>query len=159
MRVGSGIDMHKLMEGIPLVLGGITIPFPKGLDGHSDGDALLHAICDALLGAAGLGDMGKHFPSSDNSLKNISSAVLLSQTVAMLEGHLWKIINIDATIIAEQPKLGSYFPKMETLVANTTNTPSDSVNIKAKTADGLGALGNSEGIAAYAVALIEKTSS
>ena len=151
--------MHKLMEGIPLVLGGITIPFPKGLDGHSDGDALLHAICDALLGAAGLGDMGKHFPSSDNSLKNISSAVLLSQTVAMLEGHLWKIINIDATIIAEQPKLGSYFPKMETLVANTTNTPSDSVNIKAKTADGLGALGNSEGIAAYAVALIEKTSS
>ena len=97
MRVGSGIDIHKLVSGVPLVLGGITIPFPKGLDGHSDGDALLHSICDALLGAASLGDMGKHFPSSDNSLKNMSSVALLSQTVAMLEGHLWKIINIDAT--------------------------------------------------------------
>jgi len=158
MRVGSGIDMHRLVAGVPLVLGGITIPFPKGLDGHSDGDALLHSICDALLGAASLGDMGKHFPSSDNSLKNISSVALLSQTVAMLEGHLWKIINIDATIIAEQPKLGSYFLEMETLVANTTNISQDSINIKAKTADGLGALGNNEGIAAHTVALIEKIS-
>ena len=158
MRVGSGIDMHRLVAGVPLVLGGITIPFPKGLDGHSDGDALLHSICDALLGAASLGDMGKHFPSSDDSLKNISSVALLSQTVAMLEGHLWKIINIDATIIAEQPKLSSYFLEMETLVANTTNISQDSINIKAKTADGLGALGNNEGIAAHTVALIEKIS-
>ena len=158
MRIGLGVDMHKLTEGIPLIIGGITIPFSNGLDGHSDGDVLLHAICDALLGAASLGDMGTHFPSSDNSLKNINSIVLLSQTVDLLETNLWKVINIDATIMAEKPKLVSYFQRMEALIAATIKVPVDNINIKAKTADGLGALGNSEGIGAYAIALLEKVS-
>ena len=158
MRIGLGIDMHKLKEGIPLILGGITIPFSKGLEGHSDGDVLLHSICDALLGAASLGDMGTHFPSSDNSLRNINSILLLSQTMNLLKTNLWKIVNIDATIMAEKPKLTSYFQKMENLIATTIKVPAGNINIKAKTADGLGALGNNEGIGAYAVALLEKAS-
>ena len=152
IRVGQGYDVHKLTYNRDLVLGGVQIPFEKGLLGHSDADVLTHAIIDALIGAAGLGDIGQNFPDSDNSYKNISSLKLLELTVALLSSNGWQIINIDATIVAQAPKLLPYRSEMEQNISQIVKTPA--VNIKAKTEEGLGFTGTGQGMAAYAVCLI-----
>ncbi|MEN3041066.1 MAG: 2-C-methyl-D-erythritol 2,4-cyclodiphosphate synthase [Bacteroidia bacterium] len=156
MRIGLGYDAHKFTEGRPLRLGGITIPYEKGLEGHSDADVLLHAICDALLGAAGLGDIGQLFPPSDPAYKNIDSRLLLQKVGRMLSAQQWIIINIDATIIAEAPRLSPYYQSMRNAIAEVLNLFPDQLSVKATTPEGMGALGRREGIAAYAVALIAK---
>ena len=156
MRIGSGYDVHALAPNRPLVLGGITIPFELGLAGHSDGDAVLHAIVDALLGAAALGDIGTHFPSSDARWKDQPGSVFLDYTRAMLQQHSWMISNIDATIVAERPRLRPYIEAMRPHVAEHLHLALDHVSIKATTTDGLGFAGRQEGIACYAVALIER---
>ena len=158
MQVGVGFDVHPLVAGRPLVLGGVTVPFSKGLQGHSDGDVLLHAIIDAMLGAAALGDIGTHFPSSDERYRGISSLKLLEQTNALLRRHGLVVHNTDATIVAELPVLKPYIEPMRMAVATSLNIQVDTVNIKAKTTDGLGFAGRGEGIAAYAVALLEPAS-
>ena len=155
MQVGIGFDAHPLVAGRPLILGGVTIPFAKGLQGHSDGDVLLHAIIDALLGAAALGDIGTHFPSSDEQYRGISSLVLLERTTALLRGHRLLVHNTDATIIAEQPVLRPYIEPMRAAIAAKLNIEAGKVNVKAKTTDGLGFAGRGEGMAAYAVATLE----
>lgn len=154
MRVGIGIDFHRFAPGRQLVLGGVEIPYEVGLLGHSDADVLLHAICDALLGAAALGDLGRHFPESDPQYKNISSMLLLAATKQKIEATGWQIGNIDATVIAEKPRLASYIPVMIHTIAKTLEIQESQVNIKATTAEGMGALGREEGIAAWAVALV-----
>ena len=154
IRIGQGFDVHQLTEGRKLIIGGVTIPFEKGLLGHSDADVLLHAICDALLGAAALGDIGKHFSDADPRFKNIDSRVLLREVNRLLDEHGYKVINIDATIIAQAPKMAPYIPNMATNIAQDLNTPTKNINIKAKTAERLGFIGRKEGIAAEAVCLI-----
>lgn len=154
IRIGQGFDVHQLSEGRKLIIGGVTIPFEKGLLGHSDADVLLHAICDALLGAAALGDIGKHFSDADPRFKNIDSRVLLREVNRLLDEHGYKVINIDATIIAQAPKMAPYIPNMATNIAQDLNTPTENINIKAKTAERLGFIGRKEGIAAEAVCLI-----
>ena len=154
IRIGQGFDVHQLTEGRKLIIGGVTIPFEKGLLGHSDADVLLHAICDALLGAAALGDIGKHFSDADPRFKNIDSRVLLREVNRLLDEHDYKVINIDATIIAQAPKMAPYIPNMTTNIAQDLNTPTKNINIKAKTAERLGFIGRQEGIAAEAVCLI-----
>lgn len=156
MRVGIGYDVHRLGEGWGLVLGGVNIPFHKGLLGWSDGDVATHAIIDALLGAAVLGDIGTHFPSDDPQFKDISSLVLLERTKAMLERLGWKIGNIDVTIIAQEPKLAGFIEGMREKVSKMLAIDKARIEIKAKTADELGVVGQGEGIAAYAVALLEE---
>ena len=158
MRVGIGYDVHPLVEGRPLVLGGVTVPFSHGLQGHSDGDALTHAIIDALLGAAGLGDIGTHLPSSDPQYRDIASTVLLRHTAALLASHGWRVVNVDATIIAERPRLGPYLDAMRQELALNLGGDASAVNVKAKTNDGLGFLGAGEGMAAWAVALLQESS-
>jgi 2-C-methyl-D-erythritol 2,4-cyclodiphosphate synthase len=155
MRVGTGYDVHRLVPGRKLVLGGITIPFEKGLLGHSDADALVHAVCDALLGAAGLRDIGVHFPDNDEKYKDISSVKLLSMTCEMVREKGYVIINIDSTILAEAPKLSPYRHAMEGMIARTTGVAPDCVNIKATTTEGMGMIGNGEGIGAICVVLIQ----
>ena len=155
-RVGIGYDVHRLVEGRPLSLGGVNIPFPKGLLGWSDGDVLIHAIIDALLGAAALGDIGTHFPSDDPAYKGIPSLELLRQAGKMLGEHGWQVGNIDATIIAEEPKLSPFFDKMRENIAQALNVDKACIGLKAKTSEGLGFLGRGEAIAAYAVALVER---
>ena len=157
IRIGQGMDTHQLVEGRPLIIGGITIPHEKGLLGHSDADVLLHAICDALLGAAALGDIGRHFSDTDPRYKNIDSRVLLRNVYALLQQKQYKIINIDATIIAQAPKMAPHIPGMIENIAQDLQMPTSAVNIKAKTAEHLGALGRKEGIATQAVCLIERT--
>ena len=154
-RVGIGYDVHRLGEGRPLFLGGVRVPHPQGLLGHSDGDVLLHAVMDALLGAASLGDMGTHFPSTDPQYKDISSLLLLQRVQAMVEGKGWKVGNVDATIVAERPRLAPYLGAMRQALAGALGLPEERVSIMAKSTNGLGALGRGEGIAAYAVALLE----
>lgn len=156
VRVGFGWDIHRLVEGRRLVLGGITIPFPKGLLGHSDGDALAHAIVDALLGAAALGDIGSHFPPTDPRYKDADSIALLAQVVRLLAQRGWRIRNVDSTVVAEQPTLRPFLDAMRQKLANCLGVPPDRVNIKAKTAEGLGPVGQQEAIAAYAVAMVEE---
>ena len=154
MRIGSGYDAHQLQTGRKLVLGGVEIPHSKGLEGHSDGDALLHAIIDALLGAAALGDIGRHFPSSDASLAGISSLLLLERTRAILADAGWQAANVDGTIIAQAPKLAAYVPSMRDRIARSLGLELEAVSVKATTTDHLGFEGREEGIAAMAVATI-----
>ena len=156
MRIGSGYDVHKLVEKRKLILGGVEIPYEKGLLGHSDADVLIHAIMDALLGAAALGDIGKHFPDSDDNFKNISSLVLLQNVCLLLKNSGYTTINIDSTIIAQRPKLAAYIDLMRSKIAEALEISVDSVNVKATTEEGLGFTGSGEGIAAQAVCLIEK---
>ncbi len=155
MRVGVGYDVHRLVDGRKLVLGGIDIPFEKGLMGHSDADALIHAICDALLGAAGLGDIGVHFPDTDPSYKNISSMKILHKTVQLVLNNGFSIVNIDTVIFAETPKMSPYRQAMQTNIATAIELDPDRINIKATTTEGLGMIGQGEGIGAMCVALIE----
>jgi 2-C-methyl-D-erythritol 2,4-cyclodiphosphate synthase len=155
MRIGIGYDAHRLTKGRPLVLGGVEIPFEKGLEGWSDADVLIHAVIDALLGAAALGDIGSHFPSSDSSYKDISSIILLQRTSHLLREQSWSITNIDATIVAERPPFRPFFDQMRRNISEALSISKSKVSIKATTSDGLGFTGMGEGIAAYSVALIE----
>lgn len=155
MRVGIGYDIHRLVKGRPLILGGVSISHAKGLLGHSDADVLVHAICDALLGAAGLGDIGHHFPDTDPQYKDISSLKLLSQTCHKLAEKGFRIINLDSTIFAEKPKLESYRSEMQKTLAKELNIALNEVNIKATTTEGLGVIGKGQGIGAMCIALIE----
>ena len=157
MRVGLGFDAHPLADGRALILGGVDVPFDKGLSGHSDGDVVVHAIMDALLGAAALGDKGQHFPSSDASLKGISSLILLERTAVLVAARRWRVVNVDATIIAQRPRLGPFIDGMRENVARALGTNKSDVSIKATTTDRMGFAGRGEGMAAYAVALIEAT--
>ena len=156
MRIGIGYDIHRLVEGRKLILGGIAIPFEKGLLGHSDADVLLHAVCDSLLGAAGLGDIGLHFPDTDPSLENISSMKLLVKTVELVRANGFAIRNIDTIIFAEIPKIGPYRRQIQTNIAVATAMDPTCINVKATTAEGLGAIGRGDGIGAMSVALVEK---
>lgn len=156
MRIGHGYDVHRFAENRPLVIGGVTIPYEKGLAGHSDADVLLHAVCDALLGAAALGDIGKHFPDNDQSFKNIDSRILLRRVVALLSQKGYKINNIDATIIAEKPKMAGHIDLMRQNIADDCQMDIDSVNVKATTEEGLGFTGELLGIRAHCVCLIGK---
>lgn len=154
MRIGHGYDVHKLVENRKLIIGGVEIPYEKGLLGHSDADVLLHAICDALLGAAGLGDIGKHFPDTDETYRGISSMLLLEEVRDILEKKLYFIENIDATIIAQAPKMRDYIDKMRDNIAKALIIPIEQVNVKATTEEGLGFTGNEEGISAHAVCIL-----
>ena len=154
MRIGMGYDIHRLVPGRKLVLGGVAIPFEKGLLGHSDADVLVHAVCDALLGAAGLGDIGLHFPDTDPKYKDINSLTLLSQTLDLIRINGYQLQNVDTTIFAEQPKLAPYRNVMQLNLAQTLNVDSCLVNIKATTAEGLGIIGRGEAIAAMCVVLV-----
>jgi len=156
IRVGQGYDVHRLVEGRKLILGGVEIPFERGLLGHSDADVLCHAVADALLGALALRDIGAHFPPSDLKFKNISSLVLLQRVAGLLREKSARVVNVDSTIIAERPKLGPYIPLMAQNLARVLQIGSDRISIKATTTEGLGALGTEEGIAAQAVVLVEK---
>ena len=158
MRVGIGYDVHPLVEGRPLVLGGTSVPYPRGLEGHSDGDALVHAIIDALLGASALGDIGQHFPPTDPRFQGISSLRLLEETRALLEAGRWRTAGVDATILAERPLLGPFIPAMRQRLSEVLGLPLDRVSVKAKTTNGLGFIGRGEGIAAQAVATLEEPS-
>jgi len=151
MRVGFGFDLHRLVQGRKLVLGGVAIPFDKGLLGHSDADVLLHAICDALLGAAGLGDIGQHFPDTDDALKDISSTVLVARTFRMISDKGFLVNNVDATILAEAPKLAPHAVSMEASVARLLKIEPECVNVKATTMEGFGIVGRGEAIAAMCV--------
>ncbi len=155
MRIGQGFDAHQLVEGRRLVLGGVDIPYERGLEGHSDGDTLLHAVTDALIGAVGEGDLGRHFPSSDESLKGVASHVLLERAVDMMKVRHHRIGNLDATIIAQAPRLAAHQPAMQSNLVRWLGTTPDRVNVKVTSTDHLGALGRAEGIAALAVVLLE----
>lgn len=156
MRIGMGYDVHKLVENRELIIGGVYIPYKKGLLGHSDADVLIHAIMDSLLGAAALGDIGKHFPDSDPKYKDISSIKLLSHVRDTIKEKGYTIGNIDATIIAQQPKFAPYIQEMRKKLTSTLGIQLNQVNIKATTTEGLGFTGKEEGIASYSVALLEK---
>jgi len=155
-RTGIGIDVHPLVEGRPLVLGGVTVPFARGLDGHSDGDVLIHAVIDSMLGGAGLGDIGTHFPSSDSKTKGIASAELLKRTVDTLADSGWQTLYVDATILAERPVLRPCMAQIKQSLAALLRLDADSVNVKATTSDGLGFIGRGEGIAALAIATVDR---
>jgi 2-C-methyl-D-erythritol 2,4-cyclodiphosphate synthase len=154
--VGTGFDAHRLVAGRPLMLGGVQVPYDRGLEGHSDGDCLLHAICDALLGAAGAGDLGRHFPSGDPRWKGAASLEFLRVTARVLMERGLAVENLDATVIAQSPVLAPYLGEMSARIAGALGLAAERVSIKAKTPDGLGALGRGEGIAAQAVALLRK---
>jgi len=156
IRIGHGFDVHAFAEGRKLIIGGVEIPHDLGLLGHSDADVLLHAICDALLGAAALGDIGKHFPDSDPRYKGIDSRKLLRHVAELLDGRGWKVGNVDATIIAQAPKMAPHIATMRERIAEEIGVAADQVNVKATTTERLGFTGREEGIAAEAVCLIEK---
>lgn len=156
MRVGFGYDVHPLVEGRPLILGGIKIPYLHGLQGHSDADVLLHAISDALLGAISEGDIGRHFPDTDPQYKNIRSTILLKKVMTRIREKGFHILNIDATILAQRPKLSDHIPRMVKEIADVLEIETGRVNVKATTSEGLGFAGRGEGISAYAVALVEE---
>ncbi|HEY8555693.1 MAG TPA: 2-C-methyl-D-erythritol 2,4-cyclodiphosphate synthase [Burkholderiales bacterium] len=156
MRIGQGLDVHPFAEGRDLVLGGVRIPYGKGLQGHSDADALIHAVCDACLGAAGLGDIGRHFPDTDAAYENVDSRVLLRRVQAMLGERGWEVVNVDAIVVAQAPRLAPYVPAMAANIAADLQVASERVNIKATTTEHLGFVGREEGIAAQAVVLIAK---
>ena len=155
MRIGHGYDVHRLVKDRPLVLGGVKIPFESGLLGHSDADVLLHAVCDALLGAAALGDIGKHFPDSDEAFRNIDSRILLRKTAELLSEKGYRVVNIDATVIAQKPKLAPVIAKMRENIALDCGVSAECVNVKSTTEEGLGFTGDLSGISAHAVCLIE----
>ena len=154
MRIGSGYDVHKLVEGRKLILGGVDIPYEKGLLGHSDADVLIHAIMDAVLGAAALGDIGKHFPDNDDAYKGISSILLLKKVAEIIKKEGYEIGNIDSTIIAQRPKLAAFIPQMRENIANALEISVSQVNVKATTEEGLGFTGEGLGIASQAVCLL-----
>ncbi len=154
MRIGQGYDVHKLVEGRDLILGGVTVPYEKGLLGHSDADVLVHAVMDALLGAAALGDIGQHFPDTDPKYKGISSIALLKEVGALLEKEGYVIENIDATIIAQRPKLTAYRPQMAKNIAEALHLEVNQVSVKATTEEGLGFTGSGEGISSQAITLL-----
>ena len=156
MRVGLGYDVHALVPGRPLTLGGIRIPYLLGLQGHSDADVLLHAICDALLGAIADRDIGKHFPDTDPQYKNIQSTLLLKGVAAKVREKGFHIVNVDSTIVAQEPKLSDFIPRMVNQIAEVLEIGPGSVNVKATTTEGLGFTGRGEGIAAYAIALVQE---
>ena len=156
MRIGHGYDVHRLVPGRDLILGGMKVTHGKGLDGHSDADVVTHAVMDALLGAAGLGDIGRHFPDTDPRYKGISSLTLLARVKELLDREGWKLGNLDVTIIAQAPKLASYLPQMEANYAVLLETRVDNINIKATTEERLGFTGAEEGIACHAVCLLHK---
>ena len=154
MRIGEGWDTHALISGRPLILGGITVPHTHGLQGHSDADALLHAITDALFGAAGLGDIGQHFPDTDPAFKGADSAALLAECVRRVRAAGWQIANIDSTIVAQAPKLAPHIPAMRERIATVLGVPAECVNVKAKTAEKMGPVGEGRAIEARAVCLL-----
>ena len=156
MRVGLGYDVHALVPGRPLTLGGIKVPYLLGLQGHSDADVLLHAICDALLGAIADGDIGRHFPDTDPQYKNIQSTLLLKRVAARVREKGFHIVNIDTTIVAQKPKLSDFIPRMVNEIAEVLEIEAGRVNVKATTTEGLGFTGRGEGIAAYAIVLLEE---
>jgi 2-C-methyl-D-erythritol 2,4-cyclodiphosphate synthase len=153
-RVGIGYDVHRMAEGRPLVLGGVRIEWDRGLLGHSDADALLHAVMDALLGAAGMADIGQHFPPADERYRGASSLDLLAEVRAKIEGEGWRVGNVDATVIAERPRLAPYVPQMKTAIGDALGIPEERVGVKATTNEGMGFLGRGEGIGAIAVAVL-----
>lgn len=155
LRIGHGYDVHRLVEGRPLILGGVEISYEKGLLGHSDADVITHAVMDALLGAAGMWDIGHAFPDDDPETDGISSLVLLRRVKQMLDDDGYQVVNIDATMIAQRPKLAPYIPKMRKNIAGILDIPIERINLKATTEEGLGFTGNGDGIAAHAVALLE----
>jgi 2-C-methyl-D-erythritol 2,4-cyclodiphosphate synthase len=155
MRIGQGFDVHALVEGRKLIIGGVEIPYGKGLEGHSDADVLLHAICDALLGAAGLGDIGRHFPDTDPRYRGIDSRKLLRFVVSLIKKTNLKVVNIDATIIAQAPRMAPHVPRMIANIAEDLGVAAAAINVKATTTEHLGFAGRGEGIAAQAIALIE----
>ena len=157
-RIGNGYDVHALAEGETLWLGGIQVEHHKGTIAHSDGDVLLHAICDALLGALALGDIGKHFPDTDNTFKNIDSKILLGKCNQLVNTHGYKIVNIDSTICAQRPKLKDHITDMQVCIAKTLNIGKEQVSVKATTTEKLGFVGREEGISSYAVVLLKKYS-
>lgn len=156
MRIGHGYDAHRLAAGRRLVLGGVTIPYERGLAAHSDGDVLIHALCNALLGAAGLGDIGRHFPDSDAQYKDADSRVLLRRVALMLKEHSLGISNIDSTIVAQAPRLAPYIEAMRSLLADDLDMHLLRINVKAATTEGMGYIGRGEGIEAHAVVLLEE---
>ena len=156
IRIGQGIDFHRIENGLSLWLGGVKIPSEKGCVAHSDGDVLLHAICDALLGAAGLRDIGFYFPDTSDEYKNIDSKILLKKTCKMIFEKGYRIINIDSTVCLEKPKISSYIPEMKTIISSVIDTEPDNITIKATTTERLGFTGREEGIVAIAVVLISK---
>lgn len=155
-RIGFGVDFHRLVEGRAFWLGGIEIPHTRGALGHSDADVLLHAICDALLGAACLGDIGVHFPDTDAAYKNIDSKILLRETHALITGKGYRVVNIDSTLCLEAPKIKNYVPQMQKTIAAILHLDTDAVSIKATTTEKMGFVGREEGLVAYATALLEK---
>jgi len=156
MRIGHGYDVHKFGADSPLIIGGVNVPYHDGLEAHSDGDVLIHALCDALLGAAGLWDIGHHFPDTDDEFKGIDSRELLRRVVLDLDQRGWAINNVDTTVVAQAPKLAPYIPLMKDLLADDLAVDADAVNVKATTTEKLGFAGRKEGIAAYAVVLLVK---
>ena len=156
LRVGHGYDVHRLVEGRALILGGVTVPFDRGLLGHSDADVLTHAVMDALLGAAALGDIGQLFPDSDAAYAGADSIALLERVTALLREHGWQVGNVDATVVAQAPKLAPYVPEMRRRLAEAMGLDVDCVSVKATTEERLGFTGSGEGMAAHAVALIER---
>ncbi len=156
MRIGFGFDIHQLREGLDFWLGGIKIPYEKGSYGHSDADVLIHAICDALLGAANLGDIGKHFPDSDPRFKNIDSKVLLKEVDSIIKKNGYSINNIDSTICLQEPKIEKYINEMQKTLSHCISLDQENISIKATTSEKLGFIGKKEGVSAYAVVLIKK---
>ncbi len=156
LRIGQGYDAHKFKEGNHIVIGGVSIPYEKGMAAHSDGDVALHALCDALFGAAALGDIGKHFPDTDNAFKGIDSRILLRDVVAKLKSLSFSVINVDVTIIAQAPKMAPHIPLMREAIASDLGIELDCVNVKATTTEKMGFEGRGEGISSMAVALVEK---
>lgn len=155
MRIGHGYDVHKLVKGRKLILGGVEIKHDLGLDGHSDADVLVHAIMDSLLGAAALGDIGKFFPDNDDNFKGADSIELLKKVINLIKNYNYEVVNIDATIIAQKPKLAEYIDEMREIIASACNVSVNQISIKATTEEGLGFTGNKEGISAHAVCLIQ----
>ena len=156
MRIGHGYDVHRLVEGRKLILGGVDIPWEKGLLGHSDADVLLHALMDAMLGAAALGDIGQHFPDKDERYRGADSMLLLREVKKMLDEAGYRLVNADCTVLAQRPKLMPYIPQMRTNIASALDTEPDRISVKATTEEGLGFTGDGSGIAAHALVLIEK---
>ena len=153
-RIGNGYDVHQLAEGLPLVLGGVEIPHTKGCVAHSDGDVLIHALCDALLGALALGDIGQHFPDTSAAYKGIDSKILLARVVAMVRERGWEIVNVDNTLLAQKPKIAPFVPQMRQVLAGILGLPEEAVSVKATTTERLGFVGREDGIAAYATCLL-----
>ncbi len=156
MRVGFGYDVHRLVEGRPLIVGGVSVPHSKGLLGHSDADVLLHAVIDALIGAAALGDIGAHFPPDDDTWKDISSVKLLKKTAGLIDAKNLRVVNIDSTVVCQSPRLSPYINDMVRTISNALGLDEGAVNVKAKTEEGLGFTGSGEGISAYSTALVEE---